>query len=168
MADRRVEQLQLVLGADLLKIASRSRIQLSLGAAVLNVDLVDVVHQLESLISADVLVHSSAEVVCDVVLTVGEGSRAAEAAHDSAGLALDAGLDLVAVYGAFAFFKRAACFKYSDLEIGTLCSEFIRREYTSRTCSDYYDIVIHDCLSPKKLYLRFLVLSHLSYLCRSV
>ena len=102
MAHRRIEQVQVVLDAELLELRASSGIQLRALAAIAQVDLVDVAHQLQRLCLSNVLVQRAAEVVGDVVLAVGERARAAEAAHDRAAFAADTRLDLLAVDRAMA------------------------------------------------------------------
>ena len=104
-----------MLGADLFEIGTRGRIELCFGAAVLNIDLIDIVHQLQRLITSDILMHRTTEVVGDIVLSVRKSAGAAEAAHDRTGLAFDAGLHLVAVDGTFSFLQCIAGFKDCDL-----------------------------------------------------
>ena len=115
MTDGRVQEIELVLCADLFERRAGGGVELCFCAAVFDIDLIDIAHELQCLVAADVLVHGAAEVIGDVVLTVRESSRAAEARHDRAGLALDAGFYLVAVDRAFAVFNGVACFEYGDL-----------------------------------------------------
>ena len=63
------------------------------------------------------LIQGSAEIICDVVLTVRESACAAESAHDRTGLAVDAALYLIAVYGALTVFKSLAGLENSYLKI---------------------------------------------------
>ena len=115
VTDGRVEQLEPILGTDLLEVGACRGIELGRFTAVLDIDLVDITHQLERFIAPDVFVHRAAEIIGDVVLAVRERARAAEAGHDRAGLAFDAGFDFVAVDGAFALFECVTGLKYGDL-----------------------------------------------------
>ena len=100
MPDGGVQQIQLVFDAQLLEAGAGGGVKLGSFAAEGHVHIVHVLHKLQGLPLADVLIEGAAEVVGDVILAVGKGPCAAEAAHDGAGLALDAGLDLFPVDGA--------------------------------------------------------------------
>ena len=143
MAHRGVEQLELVLGADLLEIRPCGGIELGIFTAVRHVDVVHIAHQFECLVAPDIFVQGAAEVVRDVIFAVRKGSRPAEAAHDGTGLAFDAGGDVLAVDGTAALLERIAGLKDGDLQVGALRGEFIRREDAPRTCSDDDDVVFH-------------------------
>ena len=116
---RGVEQMEIALQAAGLEGAVGRGIQLRVLAAVADVDLVDVVHQLHGLLLADILVQRAAEVVRQVVFAVGKCTRAAEAVHDRARRTADAVPDVFAVNGTPALFKRLALFKYRDLLLRT-------------------------------------------------
>ena len=91
-----------MLDAGLLELGSGGGVKLRPRAAVAHIDLVHIAHQLQRLPLADILIQRTAEVVGNVVLSVGKGPRAAEAAHDGAALAADAGLDFLPIDGAAA------------------------------------------------------------------
>ena len=116
-----------------------------------HVDVVDILHELSRLALSDVLAKCSAEIICDVVLAVRECSGAAESAHDGAGLASDAGLDFLAVDGAFSLVQRVSHVYDSHLEVAVALHELICREYTAGTGSDYNNII---SLIVRHLFLR--------------
>lgn len=60
-------------------------VELGALAAVFHVDLIHILHQLQRLLFADVLVEGAAELIGDVILSVGKGTGAAEAVHNGAG-----------------------------------------------------------------------------------
>ena len=105
MAHRSVQQVQVVLQAQPLEAAVGGGVQLCARAAVGHVDVVHIAHQIHSLLLADILVQGAAEGVGEIILAVGERARAAEAVHDGAGLAVDAGFHLHAVNGTAALFQ---------------------------------------------------------------
>ncbi len=146
MTDGCLQKRQLVLHAELFELAAGCRIHLCSTAAVRGVDIVHIGHQLQGFALSDVLMERTAEVVGDVVLAVGEGAGAAEALHDRAGLALDAGLDLVSVDGAFTLFQRIAGLKDKDLFVRTLLHQLIGGKDSARSGTDN-DYVIHRCPS---------------------
>ena len=119
MADGGVEQVEAALQASGLEGAVGRRVELRVLAAVADVDLVDVVHQLHGLLLADIFIERAAEVIRQVIFSVGKRARAAEAVHDRAGRAADAVLDGLAVDGTSALFERLALFKHGDLLVRT-------------------------------------------------
>ena len=143
MADGGVEQIQLILDAELFELRAGGGVELRALAAVGHVDLVNVVHEIERLLFADVLVQRAAKVVGDVIFAVGERARAAETAHDRAALAADAGFDLVAVDGAVALFKAVAGFEHGDAQIAAIFCQLVGGEDTARAATDDDDVVMH-------------------------
>ena len=63
------------------------------------------------------LVQGSAEIVCDVIFSVGECACTAKAAHDGTRLAVDTALYFISVDGTFAFFKRFSGFENRNFKI---------------------------------------------------
>ena len=125
MADRSVEQIELVLQTELLKARACSGIQLCALAAVREIDGVDIVHQLQGLRFSDMLVQGAAKVVGNIIFSVRERPGSAEAAHDCAGFAFDAGFDLFAVDRTAALFERTAGLEYGDGEAAVLLKQLI-------------------------------------------
>jgi hypothetical protein len=82
----------------------------------MHIDLIYVMHQLKRLLFADIFVKRTAEVVGNIVFTVGKGSRAAKAAHNGTALAADAGLYLFSVNRAMPLIQSVSCFKDRHLE----------------------------------------------------
>ena len=108
------EKVQVVLQAFALEVAVHGRVQGSSFATVGKVDFVDVLHQFNGKLLADVRVQSTAKFVGDVVLSVGKSACATKATHDCASFAMLATCDLFAVDGAFAFCKGVACFEHGN------------------------------------------------------
>ena len=144
MPDGRVEQMQIALQAAGLERAVGRGIQLRMFAAVADVDLVNIVHQLHGLLLADILIERAAEVVRQIILAVGKRARAAEAVHDRARRTADAVPDVFAVNGTSALFKRLAFFKHRDLFLRTELRQLIRRENPAGACADDNDIILHE------------------------
>ena len=115
MADGGVEQVEPILDAEFFEPGPGCGIELGALAAVGHIDLIDVVHQLKRLLLADVLMERAAKVVRDVILPVGECTRAAKAAHDRAGLAFDARLHALTVDRTTALGQRMARLEDGDL-----------------------------------------------------
>ena len=90
------------------------------------------------------------EAVGDVVLTVGEGARAAEAVHDGAGLTAQAGLDLHAVDGAFPLFQRIARLEHGDAEVILQAGQLEGGENTAgaRADDDHIVLIFHNVWFP--------------------
>ena len=70
MAHRRIQQLQLILNAQLFKLGTGRGIQLGSLAAEAHVDLVHIVHQIQRLLLADMLVECAAKVICNIIFAV--------------------------------------------------------------------------------------------------
>ena len=136
-----------MLDAELLELRTGGGIELGALTAVEHVDLVDIVHQLERLLLADVLIERAAEVVGEVVFAVGEGARAAEAAHDRAALAADAALDLLAVDGTAALVETVARLEHGDLQRGILTRQLIGGKDAAGAGADDDDIIMHNRFS---------------------
>ena len=143
MADGGVEQVELILDAELFELRAGGGVELRALAAVGHVDLVDIVHEIERLLFANVLVQRAAEVVGDVVFAVGKCARAAETAHDRAALAADAGLDLVAVNGAVALFKAVTGLEHGDAQVAAILCQLVGGEDAAGATADDDDVVMH-------------------------
>ena len=100
MTNGSIQQMQVILNTKSLELCACGSVQLAAFTAISHIDLIHIVHQIHSLLLADVLVQRAAKVIGDVVLAIGECAGAAEAGHNGAALAADAGLDLVTVDGA--------------------------------------------------------------------
>ena len=144
VTDLGVKQVQPVFQAHALDVAVGGGIELRPLAAVAEVDFIHVLHQFYGLGLADMLIKRAAELIGDVVLAVGEGAGTAEAAHDAAGLAADAGFDLLSVDGAVPLVQRLAQLQHADLQTAFGLCKLIGGENSAGTRADNDDIVIHD------------------------
>ena len=142
MADGGIEQVELVLDAELFETGAGGGVEFGARAAVGHVDLIDIVHQLERLLLADVLVERAAEVIRDVVLPVGERARAAEAAHDRAGLAFDARFHALAVDGTAALGERMARLENGDLQAAVFLRQLVGGKNAAGASAHDDDIII--------------------------
>ena len=142
VAHLRVQQMQAVFKAHALDAGVRGGVELRALAAVGAVYFIDIHHEVDRFLLADMLIERAAELVGDVVLTVGESARAAEAAHYIADIALDAGLDLFAVDGASALIQRTAKLEHRDLETAVCLDQLIGGEDTAGARTDNYYVVI--------------------------
>ena len=143
MANGSVQQVQIVLDAYSLEAGAGGGVQLGTGAAVAQVDLVHIVHQLQRLLLADVFVKRTAKVVGNIIFSVGESARTAETAHDRAALAADAGFDFISVDGAAAFAQSMAGFKYSHLQLRLVLHQLVGGENTAGAGTDNDHIILH-------------------------
>ncbi len=116
MAYLGVQEMQAVFQASALEVGIAGGIELGPLPAVAKIDLVHIAHQAQGFLLADMLIQGAAELVGDVVFAVGKSTGAAEAAHDAADRAADAGLDLFAVDGASALIQRTAELEHGDLQ----------------------------------------------------
>ena len=143
-----VQQVEIVLQAQTLEAAVRRGVQLGAGAAAGHVDLVHVAHELHGLLLADVLIQCAAELVGQVILAVGEGAGAAEAVHDGTGLAVDAGLDLIAVDGTVPLLQRVARLQHRHLPLGLTLHQFIGGKDAAGARADNQNIIFHNRRNP--------------------
>ena len=148
VADGSVKQVQAVLQTFGFEAGVGGGIELCALAAVREVDGIDIVHQVDSLFLANVFVQSAAEFCGYVVFTVRKCARAAKAVHYSAGLASDAGFDLLAVDGALALRKGRARLEDCNLFLGAELVKLISRKNTAGSGTDDYNIIIFHSLAP--------------------
>ena len=138
-----VQQVQIVLQAQALEAAVGGGVELRPRAAAGHVDIVHVVHQLHGLLLADVFVQCASELVGQVIFAVGKCARAAEAVHNGAGLAVDAGLHLVAVDGTVPLFQRIAGLQHSHLPLRPALHQFIGGKNTAGAGANNDHIISH-------------------------
>ena len=142
VAHRRLEQGEVVLHAELLDVAACRGVERRARAAMGHVDVVDVAHEGERLVASDVVVERAAEVIGDVVLSIGESTCATKAAHDCAGWATDAALDALAVDRAVPAFEGIACLEDAHAQVGSQLHELPCRKDAAGTCSHDNDVVV--------------------------
>ena len=97
VTDGRIEEVEAMLHAGLLKLRAGRRVELRALATELEVDLIDILHQLDRVLLADILVERAAEIVRDIVLSIGESTGTTETAHDRTAVTVNAGLDLLSI-----------------------------------------------------------------------
>ena len=144
MAHRGMQQMQIVLNAHSFKAGACRGIQLGTGAAVAQIDLVYIVHQLQRLLFADIFIQRAAEIVGDVIFTVRKRAGAAKAAHDRAGFAADAAFYLVAVNGAAAQVEGMAGFKHAHLQLRGALDKLKSGKNAAGACTDNDHIIVHN------------------------
>ena len=86
-------------------------------------------------------VQTAAEVVRDVILTVGKRARPAETRHYRTGLAVYAGFNLFAVDGAFPLAERMPCLEHGDFKV--FPAEFVSGVYSAGSRPDYHNVVFN-------------------------
>mgnify|MGYP003297984439 CR=1 FL=1 len=94
-----VQQVQVILDAQGLEAGTSGGIQLAALAAVAHIDLIHIVHQIQSALLADILIQRAAEIVGDIVFAVGKCTCTAETAHNRTAFAVDAGFNFITVDG---------------------------------------------------------------------
>ena len=70
MAHGSVQKLQFILHTQFFKTGSGCRIHLCILSAVLHIDLIHVLHQLYCSLPADILIQCTAEIICNIILSV--------------------------------------------------------------------------------------------------
>ena len=143
VADGCVQKLKLVLDADLFKGRARRGVELRPLAPVGQVDGIHILHQFNGFFLPYMFIEGAAEIVGDIVFSVTEGTGPAEAGHDRAALAADAGFDLVSVYGAVSVLELFAPFKYPDLQVRSVFHQLVSRKNASRSGADNDHIIFH-------------------------
>ena len=138
-----VQQVQVVLQTQLLDAGVAGGVELGALPAVFHVDLIHILHQLQRLLFADVLVEGAAELIGDVILSVGEGAGAAEAVHNGAGGAVNAAFDLHTVNGTAAALQRVAGFKQRQLQVRTLVQQLPGRIDAAGAAADDKNVICH-------------------------
>ena len=131
-----IEQVQVIFQtffADLCVVVGE---QARLLSAVRRVDGVDIFHQFDRFLFADVFIEAAAELIGDVVLAVGECTGTAETIHDGTGRAVDARFDADAVDRALTLFQRTAGFDDRNAKRRIQATCLITGEDASRPCSD--------------------------------
>ena len=148
MTHRCIQEFQLILHAQLLKLCARGRVHFRALAAVRYIDLIHIAHQLNGSILADILVQCAAEVIGNIIFPVREGARSSETAHDRAGLTSDAAFYFLPVDRTFSLLQRIPRLKYSHPDPGGFLHQLIRRKDPSRTCADDDHIISFHSLCP--------------------
>ena len=134
--------MQIILEALLLDRGARSGIELGSLSAKTQIDLIHVLHQFDRGFLSYIFVQRSAEIVGDIIFSVGESARSSEAAHNGTALAVDAGLDLISVDRTFALFQLMSHLKHRYFESRFSLRQFVGCKDTAGPCSDY-DHIIH-------------------------
>ena len=161
VAHLRVEKMQSVFKAHALYLRVGRGVELRPLAAVAEVYLVHILHQLDGLLLADIFVQRAAELVCNVVFSVRKSARAAEAAHNIAHGALRADLHLFPVYRAAALRERTPQLKHGNFQFLAGLCQLICGKYTAGACADNYHIIVrHRLLPPYVFRFRAYVCAH--------
>ena len=142
MPHRSIQKVQPVLEAHLFDVAVGSGVQRGSLPSVGKVDLIDIFHQVDRLLFADILVQSAAELVRDVVFAVRECARSAEAVHDGTGLATHAGCHFHPINGAFPPLQRVSGFKNCYAQFRSESGQFISGENAAGACADNDNVVL--------------------------
>ena len=138
-----VEKIQLILETELLEMRARRGVHLGSLSAVLHVDLIHILHQVYGFLLADILIERTAEIIRDIVFSVRECARTAEAAHNGAGFTADTALDLIPVDRTMSLFQRMSSLKHANLKLRPLLHQLICGKNTSRSRTDNHHIILH-------------------------
>ena len=151
VAHRCIQQVQLVLQAELLELRSRRRVQLRPFSTVRHIDLIHIPHQVNRLLLADILEQRTTEIIRNIILAIRKCACASETAHDRTASAVDAALNFHTVNRTFSLFQRIARLKYRNQLIGSKDS--------AGACANNNYIVFHVVFSfPKKMLSEILLL----------
>ena len=131
-----IEEMETMLHAGLLKLRAGCRVELRALAAELEVDLVDILHQLDGSFLSDILVERAAEIVRDVVLSIRESTGTTETAHDRAAVTVNTGFDLFTIDRALTTAELVTVLENRDLQIRTALDQLVGSENTTRARTD--------------------------------
>ena len=125
--------------ADFAEFSACRRVHFSTLTSVAHVYIVDVTHKFKRRLFADMFVQTAAEIVGYIIFPVRKRSRAAEARHNRAGFAVNAGFDFFAVDRALSLIERMPRFENGYIEI--FVREFVRGVNSARARAHYNDVV---------------------------
>ena len=83
--------MKLILKTKLFKTGSCCGIQFGVFCSMCGIDMIHIVHQIQSGLSSNMFIKSTAEIIGNVVFTVRKSAGASKSAHNSAGFTFDAG-----------------------------------------------------------------------------
>ena len=141
MPHLRIQQMQTVFQAHALDLRVGGGIQAGSRAAVIQVNLIHIAHEIQGFFFPGILKERSTELVGNVIFSVRKGARAAEAAHDAADRAADTGLHLFPVDGALTQVQRPTEFKNGHLQ--SAFHQFISGVDASGPCTDHNHVIVH-------------------------
>ena len=99
-------------------------------------------HEGKGLLPADILIECAAEIVCDIVLSVGKSACPAKAAHDGAAFTVDTGRDLFPVDRAVPLLQTVSGLHDRDTEITSPLFELVGRIDPARPRADDNDVIV--------------------------
>ena len=143
MPDGGIQQVQVILDAQGLETAAGSGVKSGALTAEFQVDRIHVVHQLQSLLFADVFIKCTAKIVGNIILPVRKGTCTAKTAHNRTAAAANAAFDPVPINRTVPLAQCMPCLKYSHLQLRLVLYQLISRKNTAGTGSDNDHIIIH-------------------------
>ena len=84
----------------------------------------------------------TAEIVCDVIFAVRHSACTAEAVHNGAYLAVNAGLNFFAIYRTLTLADRSALINNANFYVFVKLDKFVCHEYAGCTCTDNNYVII--------------------------
>ena len=111
--------------------------------AVLHVNLIDILHQLQSFLFADVFIKCAAKIIGNIIFTIGKCSRTAESAHDRTALAVNAAFDLLAVNRTFSFSSACPSSKWRSSDFRYFSEARTRKKCLPDLSDNDYVIFFH-------------------------
>ena len=149
MPHRSIQKMQVILDANRFKTGTGGGIELGPFAAVGQVNFIDIPHQIQGLLFANILIQRTAKVIGNIVLAIGKSTGTAKTAHDRAGGAANAAFNLIAIDGAVAAMERMAGFQYGHPQFGRAAGQFVGGKNAAGARTDDNHIVIHSGSSAK-------------------
>ena len=113
-----------------------------------NIQQIYLVHQLQGLFLANVLMQCAAEGGCNVIFAIRKRACPSESRHDGTCRTVDTLLDVLSVDRTSALFKHLACLKNRNPQRRISVNEFESGKDTARSCADNENIVLLHAGSP--------------------
>ena len=137
-----VKEVEVIFKSHCLDVGRSCGVKLSVLTAHFKVYLVNILHKLDSLFLAGKCVKVTAEIVCDVIFAVRHSACTAEAVHNGAYLAVNAGLNFFAIYRTLTLADRSALINNANFYVFVKLDKFVCHEYAGCTCTDNNYVII--------------------------
>ena len=100
------------------------------------VQLINIINQLDNLVLRQIFVQPAAEFRCKIIFAVRKSTGTAKAAHNAAGVAVNAVVNLLGCQRAEALFNRIAGLQHNNLQLRILQHKLIGGKNCGRTATD--------------------------------
>ena len=143
MTYRCIQKFQFILHTQFFELSAGCGIHFCILAAVSDIDLIYITHQIQRFLFTNMFIESTAEIVGDVIFAIRESTGTAETAHDRTGFTFDTGFYFLSVNRTVSFVQRISFFENCNFEIFVLFHQLIGGKNSSWSGSDNYHIIFH-------------------------